>query len=110
MTIQPNERIFTLFLFLENYPLMLFMCARSFTLHTVFVLTFFFCKMVVCCSSEMHASCDSLDQFIENENPYDEVPFETSFSPRIHQVATKVILKHSIYTIQYIYIILLLLF
>ncbi|XP_076807372.1 rho GTPase-activating protein 12-like isoform X4 [Clavelina lepadiformis] len=39
--------------------------------------------------SEMHASCDSLDQFIENENPYDEVPFETSFSPRIHQVATK---------------------
>ncbi|XP_078494310.1 rho GTPase-activating protein 12 isoform X6 [Ciona intestinalis] len=33
--------------------------------------------------SEMRASCDSLDRFIENENPYDEVPFESTFSPRV---------------------------
>nr|CAB3222785.1 rho GTPase-activating protein 12 [Phallusia mammillata] len=28
--------------------------------------------------SELRASCDSLDRFIENENPYDEVPYEPS--------------------------------
>uniref|UniRef100_H2Z802 SH3 domain-containing protein n=1 Tax=Ciona savignyi TaxID=51511 RepID=H2Z802_CIOSA len=36
--------------------------------------------------SEMRASCDSLDRFIENENPYDEVPFESTFSPRVKDV------------------------
>ena len=31
-------------------------------------------------SSMLRASCDSLDRFIENENPYDEVPFESKVS------------------------------
>ena len=37
-------------------------------------LLFFFC------SSSVRASIDSLDRFIENENPYDEVPLESKFS------------------------------
>lgn len=34
----------------------------------------------------MRASTDSLDRFIENENPYDEVPFEPLLSPQERQL------------------------